>query len=90
MASGVVAARDEPDYPTVVAAAYVGMVVVVLLSSTFLTTRVQSTREHLRRLGRDLIGSVLPSPKGIRLVGVTVSNFEAAPAERLAQPALIG
>ena len=49
VASGVVAARDEPDYPTVVAAAYVGMVVVVLLSSTFLTTRVQSTREHLRR-----------------------------------------
>ena len=46
VASGVVAARDEPDYPTVVAAAYVGMVVVVLLSSTFLTTRVQSTREH--------------------------------------------
>ena len=36
-----------------------------------------SDREHLRRLGRDLIGSVLPSPKGIRLVGVTVSNFEA-------------
>jgi DNA polymerase-4 len=49
-----------------------------------------SDREHLRRLGRDLIGSVLPSPKGIRLVGVTVSNFEAAPVERLAQPALIG
>ncbi|WP_425997995.1 hypothetical protein [Caulobacter sp. DWR1-3-2b1] len=47
-------------------------------------------REHLRRLGRDLIGSVLPSPKGIRLVGVTVSNFQAAPVERLAQPALIG
>ena len=46
VASGVVAARDEPDYPPVVAAAYVGMVVVVLLSSTFLTTRVQSTREH--------------------------------------------
>ena len=49
VASGVVAARDEPDYLTVVAAAYVGMVVVLLLRSTFLTTRVQSTREHLRR-----------------------------------------
>jgi DNA polymerase-4 len=49
-----------------------------------------SDREHLRRLGRDLISSVLPSPKGVRLVGVTVSNFEAAPVERLAQPALIG
>ena len=37
VASGVVAARDGPDYPTVVAAAYVGMVVVVLLSSTTTT-----------------------------------------------------
>lgn len=54
VASGVVAARDEPDYPPVVAAAYVGMVVVVLLSSTFLTTRVQSTREHLRRQKAEL------------------------------------
>ena len=53
VASGVVAARDEPDHPTVVAAAYVGMVV-VLLSSTFLTTRVQSTREHLRRQKAEL------------------------------------
>ena len=49
VASGVVAARDEPDYPTVVATAYVGMVVVVLLSSTFLTTR-----EHLRRQKAEL------------------------------------
>ncbi|WP_312779716.1 diguanylate cyclase [Acidovorax temperans] len=54
VASGVVAARDEPDYPTVVAAAYAGMVVVVLLSSTFLTTRVQSTRAHLRRQKAEL------------------------------------
>jgi diguanylate cyclase (GGDEF)-like protein len=54
VASGVVAQRDEPGYPPVVAAAYVGMVVVVLLSSTFLTTRVQSTREHLRRQKHEL------------------------------------
>ena len=54
VASGVVALRDEPGYPPVVAAAYVGMVVVVLLSSTFLTTRVQSTREHLRRQKSEL------------------------------------
>jgi len=47
-------------------------------------------REHLRRLGRELIRSVLPAPKGVRLVGVTVSNFEAAPAAPAAQPALIG
>nr|WP_099743666.1 GGDEF domain-containing protein [Acidovorax sp. 62] len=54
VASGVVALRDEPGYPPVVAGAYVGMVVVVLLSSTFLTTRVQSTREHLRRQKSEL------------------------------------
>ena len=54
VASGAVALRDEPGYPPVVAAAYVGMVVVVLLSSTFLTTRVQSTREHLRRQKSEL------------------------------------
>ena len=54
VASGVVAARDEPDYPPVVAAAYVGMVIVVLLSSTFLTIRVQSTRQHLRRQKAEL------------------------------------
>ncbi|CAN5489358.1 DNA polymerase IV [soil metagenome] len=47
-------------------------------------------REHLRRLGRELIGSVLPAPKGVRLVGVTVSNFEGVRAHRSAQPALIG
>ena len=54
VASGVVAARDEPDYPPVVAAAYVGMVVVVLRRRPFLTTRVQSTREHLRRQKAEL------------------------------------
>jgi diguanylate cyclase len=53
-ASVAVAWRDEPGYPPVVAGAYVGMVVVVLLSSTFLTTRVQSTREHLRRQKSEL------------------------------------
>lgn len=53
-ASVAVAWRDEPGYPPVVAGAYVGMVVVVLLSSTFLTTRVQSTREHLRRQKAEL------------------------------------
>jgi len=33
------------------------------------------TQEALREASRALIRSVLPTPKGIRLVGVTVSNF---------------
>ena len=36
------------------------------------------SREGLRRAALDLIRSVLPTPKGIRLVGVTVSNFAKA------------
>ena len=45
-----------------------------------------TTREALVRLSLDLIKSVLPAPKGIRLVGVTVSNFvqpEDAPSSEL-------
>ena len=44
-----------------------------------------TNREGLRRAALDLIRSVLPTQKGIRLVGVTVSNFveagAAAPTE---------
>lgn len=36
------------------------------------------SRETLHGLARDLAGSVLPAEKPIRLVGVTVSNFEDA------------
>lgn len=45
-----------------------------------------TTQEALNRLAVDLINSVLPTQKGIRLVGVTVSNFvpsEDAPASEL-------
>lgn len=40
------------------------------------------TQEHLQRSAVDLVRTVLPAAKGIRLVGVTVSNFAevAAPA----------
>jgi DNA polymerase-4 len=38
------------------------------------------TRAGLHRLALELIRSVLPPEKGIRLVGVTVSNFEEIPA----------
>lgn len=46
-------------------------------------------RAQLVRLATDLIASELPTPKGIRLLGVTVSNFEATAAARSEQPALI-
>ena len=36
------------------------------------------THVRLREAGLALVRSVLPTPKGIRLVGVTVSNFEQA------------
>jgi DNA polymerase-4 len=45
---------------------------------------VVDTHQLLRRASLDLVRSVYPPEKGIRLVGVTVSNFEAghpAPAE---------
>ncbi len=38
---------------------------------------VVCSHEALRAASRELIGLVLPPEKGIRLVGVTVSNFEA-------------
>jgi DNA polymerase IV len=43
-------------------------------------TAVVDTQEALRAVSLALIRSVLPTPKGIRLVGVTVSNFEQGEA----------
>jgi DNA polymerase IV len=37
------------------------------------------TREHLRQLALALIRSIFPPSKGVRLVGVTLSNFHAQP-----------
>jgi DNA polymerase-4 len=37
---------------------------------------VVRSHDTLRAASRELIGLVLPPEKGIRLVGVTVSNFE--------------
>jgi DNA polymerase IV len=37
---------------------------------------VITCHDHLRRASLDLVRSVFPPAKGIRLVGVTVSNFE--------------
>ena len=33
-------------------------------------------RDLLRQLSVDLVRTVLPTPKGVRLIGVTLSNFE--------------
>src|ERR1700681_2875344 len=38
-------------------------------------------QDHLRRASLDLVRSVFPPAKGIRLVGVTVSNFDKRDAE---------
>jgi DNA polymerase-4 len=35
------------------------------------------TREKLHQVALDLIRSVFPPPKGVRLVGVTLSNFQS-------------
>ena len=43
------------------------------------------TREKLDQLALDLIRSVFPLPKGIRLVGVTVSNFQARSGSEAAE-----
>jgi DNA polymerase IV len=44
--------------------------------SRSMETTIQ-TRENLHQLVLGLIRSVFPPPKGIRLVGVTLSNFQA-------------
>jgi DNA polymerase IV len=43
------------------------------------------TREKLHQLALDLIRSVFPPLKGIRLVGVTLSNFQARPVSEAAE-----
>jgi DNA polymerase-4 len=42
-------------------------------------------RELLREASRALVRLLLPAEQGIRLLGVTVSNFEALPARRAAE-----
>jgi DNA polymerase IV len=43
------------------------------------------TREKLHQVALDLIRSVLPPPKGVRLVGVTLSNFRSQTASETAE-----
>jgi len=51
-------------------------------------SRIVDTQADLREASVALIRSVLPTPKGIRLVGVTVSNFERQ-AEQDALPLFV-
>jgi DNA polymerase IV len=43
------------------------------------------TREKLHQIALDLIRSVFPPPKGVRLVGVTLSNFRSQTASEAAE-----
>ena len=43
------------------------------------------TREKLHQVALDLIRSVFPPPKGVRLVGVTLSNFRSQTASEAAE-----
>jgi DNA polymerase-4 len=48
-----------------------------------------ASRDMLRRTSLDLVRSIYPPERGIRLVGVTVSNFETGSAEESGQPLLL-
>ena len=43
------------------------------------------TREKLHQVALDLIRSVFPPPKGVRLVGVALSNFRSQIASEVAE-----
>jgi DNA polymerase-4 len=55
----------------------------IITRSRSLSAGLVDRREALREMSLILIRSVLPTPKGIRLVGVTVSNFEERLGEEL-------
>jgi len=52
--------------------------------SRSMETTIQ-TREKLHQVALDLIRSVFPPPKGVRLVGVTLSNFRSQTASEAAE-----
>ncbi|MBO9714552.1 DNA polymerase IV [Sphingomonas sp.] len=57
---------------------------IVTRSRSFPT--IVASRSQLRDTSRDLVRLVLPTDHGIRLVGVTVSSFEATPVETTTLP----
>ena len=52
--------------------------------SRSMETTIQ-TREKLHQIALDLIRSVFPPPKGVRLVGVTLSNFRSQSGSEAAE-----
>jgi DNA polymerase-4 len=52
--------------------------------SRSMATTIQ-TQEQLHELALGLIRSVFPSPRGIRLVGVTLSNFPSRSVSKTAE-----
>jgi DNA polymerase IV len=51
---------------------------------------VITRRYLLRKSSIELVRTLLPTAKGVRLLGVTVSNFGAAPADADEAPSLFG
>jgi DNA polymerase-4 len=43
------------------------------------------TREKLHQIALELVRSVFPPPKGVRLVGVTLSNFRSQSTSEAAE-----
>ncbi|KQR62195.1 diguanylate cyclase [Acidovorax sp. Leaf160] len=99
IAGAVVEWRSEPGHSQALSLAYAVMIVVVLLSSTFLTRRVQATREHLRRQRYELAQAVEQVRKlathdeltGLpnRRYMLEVLRLEVLRAQRSGQPLLV-
>jgi len=99
IAGAVVEWRSEPGHSQALSLAYAVMIVVVLLSSTFLTRRVQATREHLRRQRYELAQAVEQVRKlathdeltGLpnRRYMLEVLRLEVLGAQRSGQPLLV-
>ena len=49
-----------------------------------------SRHDVLRQASVELVRTLLPTAKGVRLLGVTISNFGQAPADRADEPLLFG
>jgi DNA polymerase-4 len=46
-----------------------------------------TSRANIEQLSFDLLQPLFPPPRGVRLLGVTLSNFDASPAEENRQTA---
>jgi len=95
----VVELREEPGHSRALSVAYGIIIVVVLLSSTFLTRRVQATRQHLRRQ-REQLAQALEQIRELathddltglpnRRYMLEMMRMEMLRAERSGQPLLL-